>query len=242
MKIVLCGYHWTGCRALELLLQDDNEVFVYTHKAEKMVPDLEALCKLKKIKYTTNKISLENLPFVPDVICSIYYRYIIPKSVIDAVNGKIFNLHPALLPKYRGCSSLTWAMINGEKECGYTYHYVDSGCDTGKIIIQEKIIIEDFDTQLTLYNRVMFNAMNDFMKALRMVIDGYEGIEQGAESSYYPRGCPMNGEIDESFDDDLAERFIRAMIYPPYPLAKYNEISISSFDEYKRLKKKGFNK
>ena len=88
----------------------------------------------------------------------------IKQDVIDIVNGKIFNLHPALLPKYRGCSSVTWAMINGEKECGFTYHYIDKGCDTGKIILQKAIKIEDFDTQLTLYNRVMFESMDYFWR------------------------------------------------------------------------------
>lgn len=85
------------------------------------------------------------MPFVPDVICSIYYRYIIGNDVIETVDGRIFNLHPALLPKYRGCSSLTWAMINGEKECGYTYHYINKTCDIGDIIFQNKITIEEFE-------------------------------------------------------------------------------------------------
>ena len=146
MKIILCGYHWTGCKALELLLEEGHEVYVYTHETENYVADLEGLCVRKNIKYSLEKIQVSNMPFIPDVICSVYYRYRIKKDVIDAVNGKIFNLHPALLPKYRGCSSLTWAMINGEKECGFTYHYIDMGCDTGNTILQKKIKIEDFDT------------------------------------------------------------------------------------------------
>ena len=135
MKVILCGYHWTGCKALELLIEDGHEVFVYTHKTENQIADLEGLCIKKQIAYTLDRIKVENLPFVPDIICSIYYRYITDSNVISSVNGKIFNLYPALLPSYRGCSSLTWAMINGEKECGFTFHYIDAGCDTGKVII-----------------------------------------------------------------------------------------------------------
>ncbi|WP_027216016.1 formyltransferase family protein [Butyrivibrio fibrisolvens] len=238
MKVILCGYHWTGCKALELLLDEGHEVFVYTHKAENCVADLAGLCEKKRIKYSLEKIGINNMPFKPDIICSIYYRFIIDSEVIDYVNGKIFNLHPALLPKYRGCSSLTWAIINGEQKCGYTYHYIDAGCDTGDIILQKEIIIEDFDTQLTLYNRVMFEAMKDFIVVFKHVVANKPGIKQNGESSYYKRGCPFDGIITNEMDDKMKERFIRAMIYPPYPVAQYEGNDIRTFMEYQDLLKK----
>lgn len=234
-KMILCGYHWTGCKALELLLQEGYEVYVYTHKTENSVADLEGLCIRKHVGYSLEKISLENLPFIPEVICSVYYRWIIQKDVIDAVKGKIFNLHPALLPQYRGCSSLTWAMINGEKECGFTYHYIDAGCDTGNIILQKAVKIEDFDTQLTLYNRVMFMSMEYFLKALELVEQGYKGKEQKGVASQYKRGCPMNGVIMDAMDDEMKERFIRAMCYPPYPPASYHGQEVRTFCEFEEI-------
>lgn len=232
MKIILCGYHWTGCKALELLLDEGHEVYVYTHETKNGIADLEGLCIKRNVLYTMDKIKAENLPFVPDIVCSIYYRWMIDQEIIDIVRGKIFNLHPALLPKYRGCSSLTWAMINGEKECGFTYHYVDAGCDTGKIILQEKIKIEDFDTQLTLYNRVMFESMKYFIKALDLVKNGYPGTEQSGSSTYYKRGCPLEGKITDSMDEEMRERFIRAMCYPPYPAAVYRGKEIRTYKDY----------
>lgn len=234
-KAILCGYHWTGCKALKLLLERGYEVYVYTHKTENSIADLEGLCIKNNINYTLEKISVNNMPFIPDIICSIYYRWIIHDEVIAAVNGRIFNLHPSLLPKYRGCSSLTWAMINGEKQVGYTYHYVDSGCDTGNIILQKKIDIEEFDTQLTLYNRVMFESMNSFLEVVGLVLKGFKGIPQNGESTYYKRGCPLGGIIVDSMDDMLKERFIRAMCYPPYPAANYNGDEVKTFLEYKAL-------
>lgn len=238
MKIILCGYNWTGCKALELLLEAGHEVYVYTSDNPFNIPSLIDLCEKKNIGYTIKKISMNNIPFKPDIICSIYYRYIIPQDIIEYCDGKIFNLHPALLPKYRGCSSLTWAMINGEKEVGYTYHYIDKDIDTGKIIIQKKIKIYDFDTQETLYNRVMFEAMNDFMEALNLVLSGFNGIEQTGIPSSYKRGCPYDGIIDDKWPIDKIERFIRAMIYPPYSPAKYNGENILSLKDYKTIKNK----
>ncbi len=235
MKVILCGYHWTGCKALELLLEEEHEVFVYTHETQNCVADLEGLCIRKNINYSLDKIEAINLPFTPDIICSVYYRFLIPKNVIDIVKGKIFNLHPALLPKYRGCSSLTWAMINGEKKCGFTYHYIDEGCDTGNIIIQREIEIEDFDTQLTLYNRVMFESMYYFLEALHLVENGYIGKKQEGIATCYKRGCPMNGEISDLMEDEEKERFVRAMCYPPYPAARYGTYEIRSFKELRAI-------
>lgn len=242
MRIILCGYHWTGCKALELLLDEGHEVYVYTHATENSIADLEGLCIRKHINYSLERIQADNLPFVPDMICSIYYRWIIRQDVIDTVGGKIFNLHPSLLPKYRGCSSLTWAMINGETECGFTYHYIDAGCDTGKIIIQKPVKIEDFDTQLTLYNRVMFESMNYFLDAVHLVQEGYAGEEQKGTGTKYKRGCPLDGRLTDAMDEDMQERFVRAMCYPPYPPAQYNNEEIKTYCDLRDKVLGGVNK
>lgn len=236
MKIILCGYHWTGCKALEDLLDLGHEVFVYTHENPYHIPSLIDLCVKKNVKYSTENISKSTLPFKPDLICSIYYRYIISEEIIKACNGKIFNLHPALLPKYRGCSSLTWALINGEQYAGFTFHYINADVDTGKILIQEKVKIEDFDNQGTLYNKVMYKAMEYFKEALKLVMDNYPGTEQTGETSYYKRGCPHDGVINPEWDDQYIERFIRAMTYPPYKPAFFDNKEIKEFREYLKYK------
>lgn len=236
MKVILCGYNWVGCKALDILLQDNHDVFVFTHESPFYVNDLESFCRKKNIHYSLEKITEAKLPFVPDLIVSMYYRYIIPESVIGLCKGKIFNLHPSLLPAYRGCSSLTWALINGEKETGFTYHYIDKGIDTGKIILQKKMMIEDFDTQQTLYLRVMSEAIQHFRFVVQQVLDGVPGTEQiqGKESDYYKRGCPHDGEIKEDWDDAYKERFIRAMIYPPLPPAVFRGKQIFSMKQFKQ--------
>lgn len=238
MKIILCGYHWTGCKALQHLLELGYEVFVYTHDNPYHIPSLIDLCIKNNVRYSTENVSELILPFKPDAICSIYYRYIIKEHIINACNGRIFNLHPALLPKYRGCSSLTWALINGEKYAGFTFHYIDKNIDTGEIIIQKKVKIEDFDNQGTLYNRVMFKAMEYFEEALRLVLKKFEGIDQSGESSHFKRGCPHDGIINPKWDDMYVERFIRAMIYPPYSNAYFKDKEITTFKNYLELKQR----
>ena len=232
MKVILCGYNWVGCKVLDMLKTKGYEVFVYTHKSPYHVPSVIKLCQKYNIPYSTENISKSKLPFKPDVVVSIYYRYIINIDVINSCNGKIFNLHPSLLPKYRGCSSVTWALINGEKEYGFTYHYVDNDCDTGNIILQRKLKIEEWDTQLSLYNKVMFASIDFFQEAFEKVIKGYNGVKQTGEATRYKRGCPYDGIIDDRKDIEFIERFIRAMYFPPYKGAMYKGKEINSIEEF----------
>lgn len=238
MKVILCGYNWSACKALELLIRENHQVFVYTHENPAFTVSLVDYCTKVDIQFSLEKISIQNIPFKPDIICSIYYQYIIDKDIIELVQGKIFNLHPSLLPDYKGCSSLTWAMVNGEKTTGYTFHYINPRIDEGNIIYQEEIEIEDFDTGLTLYYKAMFKAMQSFLKVLKLVNEGYSGNEQInlATSRYFKRGAPYNGFIDENWDFDKIERFIRAMNFPPMLPARLQGKNINTIKDYLTLK------
>ena len=234
-KIILCGYNWAGCKALELLLERNFEVFVYTHKSPWHINDLIDFCNNKNVKFSTEKITVNNLPFLPNVITSIYYRYIIDPEIINIVNNKIFNLHPSFLPEYRGCSSLTWAMINGESHCGFTYHYIQKEVDKGNIILQMEEKIYGFDTQQSLYSRIMFKSLEYFNEVLDMVINGNPGKPQPNKGSFYQRGCPHNGELNIEWDIKKQKRFIRAMINPPLDPAKFKGKDILSIDDLENI-------
>lgn len=80
-------------------------------------------------------------------------------DIVKEYEGKILNLHPALLPKFGGVGM--WGhhvheavLAAGEKESGCTIHLVDSGCDSGKILIQKKVPVMPDDTPDTLYARI----------------------------------------------------------------------------------------
>jgi methionyl-tRNA formyltransferase len=228
-KIVLCGYGWAGCEALDLLLKKNYKVFVFTHKCKYFESDLEKFCKNKKINYSLKKISKKILPFKPDLIISVSYRYRITDNVLSFSRFQPFNLHPSLLPKYRGCSSLTWAMVNGEKKCGFTFHYMDSNFDTGNIIFQKSVNIKSYDLQLTLFYRVMFQSMRYFERVLRLVFNNVKGRKQIGKGSYYARGAPYKGIISKNWSREKKKNFIKAMIFPPRPLAKYKGKSVIKY-------------
>jgi UDP-4-amino-4-deoxy-L-arabinose formyltransferase/UDP-glucuronic acid dehydrogenase (UDP-4-keto-hexauronic acid decarboxylating) len=228
-NIILCGTNWAGCKALEILSQKDINLYVYTEERPYHINDMITYCEKLGIDYSLQKINKDNLPFIPDIIISIYYSYLIPSNILTPIS---FNLHPSLLPKYRGCSSLTWAMINGEKECGFTYHFMNDKFDDGKIILQKKIKIEDFDTQTTLYNRVMFDSLQYLEEVLSLIESGYKGYEQKGEITYNNRSCPYSGKINKDWGEDKIDRFIRAMIYPPLKCATFNNKEIRNIKEY----------
>ncbi len=87
------------------------------------------------------------------------YLSVLGGKILDEYKNKILNLHPALLPKFGGVGM--WGhnvheavLKSGEKESGCTIHFVDSGCDTGKIIVQKKVPVLPDDTPDSLYERI----------------------------------------------------------------------------------------
>ena len=235
-NIVLCGYHWAGCKALSLLREQGYNVQVFTHDAPYFIADLASYAQRFGVPFSTSPVSAQQLAFKPDLICSIYYRYRVPADVLQSAKFGGVNLHPSLLPRYKGCSSLTWALLNGESETGFTYHYMTERFDGGNILLQKKLKIEDFDLQSTLYQRAMHESMVYFLEVLDLALSGAKGQPQAGGGEYHGRGAPYNGEIPEGRSDEETERFIRAMINPPYPLATYKGQQVKGMAQYKQLK------
>lgn len=102
--------------------------------------------------YQPEKVK-ENIEFIeeirtlnPDVICVVAYGKILPKELLEIPKYGCINVHPSLLPKYRGSTPIQTAIINGDKTTGVTTMYMNEGLDSGDIILQEEIKIEDNQT------------------------------------------------------------------------------------------------
>ena len=80
---------------------------------------------------------------------------LIPEKILSISNLGGVNLHPSLLPKYRGAFSCPWAIINGEKTTGITYHYMNKKFDDGNIILQKSVKITKEETAFSLYNTLL---------------------------------------------------------------------------------------
>lgn len=89
-----------------------------------------------------------------DIICVVAYGKYIPKEYINICKYEPINVHPSLLPKYRGSSPIQCAVLNGDKETGCTTMYISSKMDAGDIILQEKVKIGEYETTGELWTRL----------------------------------------------------------------------------------------
>lgn len=239
VKLLVCGYGYVAARVLELAMADPDidDVYLVTHEpTASWVEDVRTTATRLGVPYTTESVNTADLPFRPDVISSVWYRKIIRRHVIDDAQGRIFNLHPSLLPRHRGCSSVPWAMIEGDTETGVTAHYVDTGIDTGPVLCAMRTPIRPDDTQLSLYLRCMRLAVRLWPQALQMVLDGNPGSPQADGGCEHRRGVPYGGRIDDSWGEAKVETFIRAMTFPPLPPATYRGELVPDLRTFRRLR------
>jgi len=110
----------------------------------------------------------------PDFILSIYFKPYINQKIIGSAKICCLNLHPALLPKYRGVSPIFWALANGENHVGVSLHKVAKDIDQGEILLQDKISVSLNDTEHSLYlkcSHVGANILIKFIKNFENIIN-----------------------------------------------------------------------
>lgn len=153
-----------------------------------------------------------------DVLVSINYLFLIEADIINHPKIIAFNLHGSLLPKYRGRTPHVWAIINNEKSTGITAHQINIGCDTGDIISQVEIPIENDDTGATIlekYQQHYYPLVNDVLKLIKT--NTIHPIKQNnIEATYFGKRTPKDGEIDWSWSKERIYNWVRAQA-DPYP-------------------------
>ncbi len=93
----------------------------------------------------------------------------LPEVIWKMPSKGTFNLHASLLPQYRGAAPINWAIINGEKETGITTFFIDEKIDTGRIILSEKVKIEDSETAGELHDRLMFDGADLVLRTVNLI-------------------------------------------------------------------------
>jgi len=116
--------------------------------------------------HVLNKLHKENI----NIICLAGFMRILSANFIKKYKGKIINIHPSLLPKYKGLNTHQRALDNKEKYSGCTVHYVNSKIDAGKIILQKKVKIFKNDTSEKLSKRILKQEHLLYPKALEKII------------------------------------------------------------------------
>lgn len=161
---------------------------------------------------------------IPEIIFCIGSTQLVPKEILLIPKLGCLNIHPALLPKYRGRYSTAHAIFNGEEHTGVTVHWMDKSIDSGPIIMQEQIKISEDDTAKTLYDKFTLVGEKLFVKFLEMMSSGKEiktVPQDESQATYYPKELPNKGEINWDWDGKKIRNFIRAMTFEPFPPASF---------------------
>ena len=106
-----------------------------------------------------------------EMICLAGFMKILSKNFIKKFKGKILNIHPSLLPKYKGLNTHEKALINKEKYSGCTVHFVNSELDSGKIILQKRVKISKNETKDSLANKILVQEHKLYPEAILKIFN-----------------------------------------------------------------------
>lgn len=158
-----------------------------------------------------------NLPTDADLGVAVQYGLLIPKHILETPLHGITNIHPSLLPKYRGASPIQSAILNGEIQTGVTVMKMDEGLDTGPILLQKQVKIEPNETYTTLAQKLAKIASCTLTEAIQGYVSGQ--IQPQAQDSALATNCREfkreDGQIDWS--QSAVEIYNQWRAFQPWP-------------------------
>ena len=153
---------------INLIITNNSKAKGIHHAARYMIK--KKIINYSSIKSAEKNILLELHKNKINLICLAGFMKILSKNFIKKFKGKIINIHPSLLPKYKGLNTHQRALDNQEQYSGCTVHYVNSKLDSGKIILQKKVKIFKTDTCNKLAKRILKQEHLIYPKALEKVL------------------------------------------------------------------------
>lgn len=213
IKILYAGYGEIGVLGLSKIFSDElfdpSNIFILSD----LINEDLLMFEYSK-KYNLNLISSSNLNKIKinfDVCVSVHWRKKITKEILSKCKKGGINLHPSLLPKYAGCSSLAWAIINQEEFAGFTWHQINDDFDKGEIVFQYPIKINSFDTAFSLWNKVNCKGVEIILEVIKIFLseDTLMIKQDLTKRSYFKRGFPTFKQalkINQKLDLETYER------------------------------------
>lgn len=232
MRVVFFGYQTWGYRTLQALIDLGHEaVLAVTHptsdesyKAIWSAP-VDQLARDHGIPaHCTKRVDEETIDLVksvePDVIVVNSWYNRMPVELYDLPPHGTLNFHDSLLPRFTGFSPVLWALISGESEFGLTVHRMDSGLDTGDILVQRSVPIGPTDTGTELVLRGMELIPDVLAEALSALESGSAvwRPQNKSERTFCHKRSERDSALDWARPAEVLERFVRALS-DPYPRA-----------------------
>ena len=144
----------------------------------------------------------------------------LPKVVWQMPEYGTFNLHASLLPNYRGAAPINWAIINGETKTGVSTFFIDEKIDTGEMILQEEILIEENENAGSLHDKLMHLGSQLVLKTVSLIAEGNVETTPQPENAEIKTAYKLNKDnckID--FNDSLDNIYNKVRGLSPYPAA-----------------------
>jgi methionyl-tRNA formyltransferase len=153
----------------------------------------------------------------PDLLVVVAYGQILPKSLLTAAKSGALNVHAALLPKYRGAAPIAWTILNGDRVTGVTTIMMDEGMDTGDILLQKEIPVEERETTETLHDRLSILGAELLQETIEKLKAGaLRGVKQDdSAATFAPILKKEDGRIDWGKDAGAIDRRVRG--FRPWP-------------------------
>lgn len=166
-RIIFMGTPPFAIPSLEGIAKKENVVAVFTQPdrpkgrgQKKTPPPIKEIAQKLKIpcfqpeSLKSERVVREIEMLSPDLMVVVAYGLFLPQKVLDIPKYKTINVHPSLLPKYRGAAPMQWALINGDKETGVTISYIIEKMDAGDILMQKSMDIHDSDDYFSLEKKL----------------------------------------------------------------------------------------
>lgn len=226
-RCVLFAYHEMGYACMEALLKLGAPIAaLFTHRDDQHEEiwwrSCAELAARHGIPAHTGAVDAEMEEKVrapnPSIIYSFSYRHLIPESVLALAPLGAYNLHPSLLPAYRGRAPVNWMLVNGEREAGVTLHHMVARADAGDIVGQRAVAIDDSDNALTLYRKLVPLGVALIEEMHPKIVAGTAPRRKMdiAKGSYFGRRRPEDGRIDWRWPARRIFNLVRAVTHP-YP-------------------------
>ncbi|MBN2162538.1 MAG: methionyl-tRNA formyltransferase [Pontiellaceae bacterium] len=233
MRIVFMGSAALAVPSLKALLESDcDEIVGVVSQPDRPAGRKRQLtpCPLKAFAETRDLLHIltperigdadavaELASLRPDLFVVVAYGQYIPSRVIELAPNQAINVHPSLLPKYRGSAPIQWALLNGDTETGVSIIYLARKMDAGDILRQEVYPIGPEDTSATLHDRMAERGAELLVKAIDDIRSGTVSrtVQDDAEVVEVRKFTKDDGYIDWSLPSAIIHNRIRA--FDPWP-------------------------
>lgn len=167
-----------------------------------------------------------------DVFVVAAFGQILSKEILEMPKYGCVNIHASLLPKYRGAAPIQWAVIDGEKESGVTIQQMNEGVDTGDILMQETVLLDEKETGASLFDKLALCGAQLIVKTLSEMEKGtLKPVKQDDSKSTHAKMLTKEmGRLDFEEEAVVLERKIRGLNSWPSAYTYYKGKTLKIWD------------